>query len=238
MTTMTARTAYLCPQGHMRTDRPGICPEHGVPLERATYRCPNCGYATLQAGDCPLCHTHLAPDWESTELGRRTTRGNGSIVGHVIKGAAAGALGTVVMEQVTSWLYEHENPRAREAYERVTQGKYVPERTAERIEGSLGLTLSDSQRQRLAQASHWVVGLAAGATYAVLRQRVRGADRGQGLLFGLAFWALFDEVFTVLMGVAEPPQKYPWQAHALGLAGHVAYGVVADTTLDVLDRVA
>lgn len=82
------------------------------------------------------------------------------------------------------------------------------------------------------------MGLTAGAVYAVLRRRLRGVDRAQDLLFGLAFWALSDEAFTVLRGVADPPQRYPWQAHARGLAGHLVYGVVAETTLDVLDRVA
>lgn len=163
---------------------------------------------------------------------------NASIGGDVIRGAAAGVLGTLVMERVTSWMYEHEDPRAREEYERITGGKYVPQRTAEKIDGTLGLNLSEPQRKWLAQGSHWAVGLGAGATYAVLRRQLRGADRAQGLLFGLAFWALFDEAFTLLMGVADQPQHYPWQAHARGLVGHVAYGLVADTTLDVLDRVA
>lgn len=57
---MAAETqAYLCPEGHLRTDRPGRCPEHDVELQAVTHRCPTCGYATLKAGDCPLCQTRL-----------------------------------------------------------------------------------------------------------------------------------------------------------------------------------
>lgn len=238
MASKRVTTAYLCPHGHLRTARPGMCPEHDVPLQQAASRCLNCGYAALQAGDCPMCGTRLASESQATQVAIGDVLGNGSMAGDLIKGAAAGVLGTLVMEQVTSWMYEYEDVRAREEYERVTQGKYVPDRTAEKIERTLGLTLTDAQRRTLAQSSHWAVGLAAGATYGLLRRRLRGAARGQGVLFGLAFWALFDEAFTTLMGVAEPPQMYPWQAHARGLAGHVAYGVVADTTLDVLDRVA
>lgn len=81
-------------------------------------------------------------------------------------------------------MYEQEGPRAREAYERVTQGKYAPDLTAETIERSLALTLSHSQRRMLAQGSHWAVGVASGAAYAVIRRRFPRADRGQGLLFG------------------------------------------------------
>lgn len=69
------------------------------------------------------------------------------------------------------------------------------------------------------------------AIYALARRNVRRADWGQGMLFGLMFWLAFDEIITVATGVARPPKKYPWQAHARGLVGHVAYGVVANTAM-------
>ncbi|MCA1561166.1 MAG: DUF1440 domain-containing protein, partial [Acidobacteria bacterium] len=137
-----------------------------------------------------------------------------------------------------SYMHQHESENARRRYEEVTGGRYVPERSAEKIESALRLELSEKHHKVLGQANHWMVGLLAGATYAVARRRVSGADGGQGLLFGLMFWLGFDEIMTVAAGVARPPQQYPWQAHARGLVGHLAYGVVADTTLDVLDRVA
>jgi uncharacterized membrane protein YagU involved in acid resistance len=75
-------------------------------------------------------------------------------------------------------------------------------------------------------------------TYALLRRVTSKAAAAQGLLFGALFWALFDEGATVLFGLAKPPQEYPWQAHARGFVGHLVYGVLADTALDVLDRAA
>lgn len=80
---------------------------------------------------------------------------------------------------------------------------------------------SDTQHQALAQANHWMVGLTAGALYALARRRVLRTDSGKGVLFGLAFWLIFDEIVTVAAGLARPPQEYPWLAHARGLAGHV-----------------
>jgi len=52
-------TAFLCPNGHLRTSHAGQCPEHGTELKPATHQCPNCGYAALQAGDCPFCDKRL-----------------------------------------------------------------------------------------------------------------------------------------------------------------------------------
>lgn len=56
---MSKDTAYLCPDGHLRTDRPGRCPEHGTELRPPTHRCPSCGYAALAAGDCPFCRVAM-----------------------------------------------------------------------------------------------------------------------------------------------------------------------------------
>lgn len=133
---------------------------------------------------------------------------------------------------------EAERPETRRRYEEVTGGKYVSERSAEQIESALGLHLTKPQHEALAIANHWMVALAAGAIFAVSGHRAPGTHRGHGLLFGLAFWLVFDELLTVAAGLAEPPQAYPWQAHARGLVGHVTYGIVADTALHALDRAA
>lgn len=157
-----------------------------------------------------------------------------SLLGDFIKGLVAGGVATWGMGHVTTYLYEHESPESRRRYEEVTGGVGAPERTAEKVASALGLELSEEQRRRLSQGLHWAVGIGGGAAYALARRRMRRVDAGQGLLFGLAFWLVFDETLTVLTGAARPPQEYPWQAHGRGLAGHLAYGVLTDTALDLM----
>ena len=82
------------------------------------------------------------------------------------------------------------------------------------------------------------MGIKSGVLYGVLRSRFRTLDATQGLPFGIGLWLVVDELLLWLLGFAKPPQAYPWQTHARGLAGHVAYGLAADTTLDVMDRAA
>lgn len=65
-----------------------------------------------------------------------------------------------------------------------------------------------------------------------------GRDAGQGLAFGLAFFLLVDALADTALGLAKPPQAYPWQTHARGLAGHLVFGLVTDTSLDLLDPAA
>lgn len=156
----------------------------------------------------------------------------------VAKGLVAGAVGTWAMEKVTGIFWQHEDEEARNRYEEVTGGRYPPMRMAEKADDLLRLGLSEEQRPYLAQRLHWAYGLGAASAYALLRRRLPEAATGQGLLFGAAFSLFGDELFTALTGLAESPREYPWQAHARGFVGHLAFGVVADTALDLLDRAA
>jgi uncharacterized membrane protein YagU involved in acid resistance len=91
--------------------------------------------------------------------------------------------------------------------------------------------------ERAGRALHWALGIGAGALYAALRPRFGGFDLGRGVGFGTGFWLLVDEAVTPLLGLTPGPGAFPWQTHVRGLAGHVIFGTVTDSTLDVLDRV-
>lgn len=71
-----------------------------------------------------------------------------------------------------------------------------------------------------------------------MRHRVPTANVGNELLFGIAFWALIDEGANAALGLTPGPTAFPWQTHAHGLAGHLVFGMAADTPLRLLDRVA
>jgi hypothetical protein len=167
-----------------------------------------------------------------------STRRRSSPATDLIKGAIAGAVATCVMERVTTYLYEHENREARQREDKVRQGKHAFVVAAEKTSELAGIRLSEPQRDKLGMAYHWGLGLGAGTLYAALRRRVDWLDWGQGTAFGFLFFLLIDEALNTAFGLTPPPQAYPWQAHARGLAGHLVYGVVADTALDVMDRAA
>jgi hypothetical protein len=156
----------------------------------------------------------------------------------LIKGAFAGAVATWVMEQVTTYMYEHENRAARQREDEARGGKHAFAVAAEKTARLTGIHLSEGQQQRLGLAYHWGLGLGAGALYGALRPRIGWLDRGQGALFGLLFFLLIDEAMNTAFGLTPPPRAFPWQAHARGLAGHLVYGLVTETALDALDRAA
>jgi hypothetical protein len=157
---------------------------------------------------------------------------------NALKGAIAGAVATWVLDRVTTYMYEHEAGPEREREDRARAGRTAYESAAERVARLLGRELSQEERQRLGVAIHWFLGIGAGVAYGVYGRNVPTFRRAGGGGFGTAFWAAVDEGMVTLLGLTPPPKAFPWQTHARGLAGHLAYGVAAEQTLRVLDAVA
>jgi hypothetical protein len=162
---------------------------------------------------------------------------NGDLAGDVLKGALAGLAATWVMGQVTGYLYEKEGKQAREVEDEARGGKTAYGVAAEKTARVVGMELGEEQRKQAGSAIHWVLGAGAGAAYGAMRHRVPAADLGNGLLFGTAFWAVIDEGANTALGLTPGPTAFPWQTHARGLVGHLVFGVVADTSLRLLDGV-
>jgi hypothetical protein len=164
---------------------------------------------------------------------RRTSPGK-----ELLKGAIAGAVATWIMDRVTTRMYEHENETARGMEDRVRHGRTAYEAAAEKAARLLGRQLAPEERRRLGTAIHWALGITAGAVYGAFGRRIPAFRRAGGGAFGTTFWAAIDEGLVSLLGLTPPPNAFPWETHARGLAGHLTYGIVADRTLRVLDAVA
>jgi uncharacterized membrane protein YagU involved in acid resistance len=78
--------------------------------------------------------------------------------------------------------------------------------------------------------------------YGLLRSQRRNGNPArhlaEGAAFGAAVWLLVDEAANVALGLTPGPAKFPWQAHARGLAGHLTLGLVTEGVLQAADRAA
>ncbi|HKO14820.1 MAG TPA: DUF1440 domain-containing protein [Gemmatimonadaceae bacterium] len=164
--------------------------------------------------------------------------GKQSVLADLIDGAIAGALATWVMGKTTAVLYDKENQSARQREDEARHGKTAYGVAAEKAARLVGTDLSEDERKQYGQAIHWALGIGAGALYGALRPRLNAASAAGGLLFGAGFWLLMDETVTPALGLTPGPQAFPWQTHARGLAGHLVFGSVANTTLAALQTAA
>lgn len=157
-----------------------------------------------------------------------------SLLADVIDGAIAGAIATWAMGKVTGWLYEHEDRDARQREDQARGGKTSYGVAAEKAARLMGVELSNEERQKYGIMIHWALGITAGAWYGALRPRLENAGVAKSLTLGTAFWLLTDEGVVYALKLTPGPTAFPWQTHARGLAGHLAFGAAADVALAAL----
>lgn len=152
-------------------------------------------------------------------------------------GAVAGAGATWLMDRVTQTLYDREPAEVRRREDAARGEKTAYEIAAEKSAALVDREVTETQRRQIGLAIHWTLGVSAGALYGVLRNRVRRFGIGSGIAYGAAFWILMDEAALALLGLTPPPQEFPWQTHARGLAGHLVLGGTVEAVFDAIDLV-
>lgn len=147
----------------------------------------------------------------------------------MVRGAAAGAVATWVMDLTTTGLQVQQS-EADAARERAARpgGRSSVAILVDRILAATGIDADEPTRQQLAEVIHYGLGAGPGALYAVLRDRVPLLGARRGIVYGALLWALNDELLNTRLGLAGPPDAYPLSTHFRGLVGHVVLGVVTD----------
>ena len=152
------------------------------------------------------------------------------------RGGAAGAVGVVAMDVATWLLYRRENKVDLLREKRLRPyGKDTAHALVRKISRSVGSDAGSSEPNGAGIAVHYALGMGPGALYAQARRLRPWLRRGNGALYGAALYLANDMLVARLLGVAGPQGRYPWQAHARGIVGHVVLGVVTEATLKAMD---
>ena len=161
-----------------------------------------------------------------------------SVLTDAVIGAAAGAAAVWVMDRVDWFNFLHVvDPEARQRTQAVRPGGMDPAHVAaDKLAQAIGWDLEPKDDNPVGKAVHYSIGIAPAALYGALRRTAPAVTTGRGSLFGLSLFLVQDEGLNALAGLSARPGAYPWQAHARGLVAHVAYGLVLDAALDLVDR--
>ena len=171
---------------------------------------------------------------------RQRDRGanGGALAVDLLTGAVAGAVGVWAMDRVDWFLYERglDTPETRRQTEAARPGGMDPAHvTAKMAADAIGVRLSSPKENPAGLAVHYSLGIMPGMLYGAMRERVDYVGRGRGLGYGFALFVVEDEIANPLLGIAAPPGRYPWTAHARGLVAHLVYGFVTDAVLSLLN---
>lgn len=155
--------------------------------------------------------------------------------GWALDGVLAGVVGTVAMDLVTWKLYRKESAKAYRQEKRAqVDGKYVAHVAARKAARLAGKQLEGRRLYAAGKLVHFLFGIGPALAYGALRRRFPWVRAGGGLLYGLGVYLFLDELVAPLLGLASGPTRYPWQAHARGLAGHLTLGATLEATFQAL----
>jgi uncharacterized membrane protein YagU involved in acid resistance len=156
----------------------------------------------------------------------------------VLIGAVGGLIGTVVLEGISSKLYEMENEQARKKEDELRKEGDPPAQLAKRVSDDvLRLNLPEDKKDKLAMGIHYGFGAMAGALFGALAPRAPFLSAGLGTVYGTLFWLLGDEIGMPMMGISKPSQDYPWQTHVRALAAHLGYGAAVAGTYKLAKKI-
>lgn len=159
------------------------------------------------------------------------------IASTALLGALAGAIGVWALDRVDWLMWNREDPRARAQTIRVRPGGEPPSHAlVTKVEEFTGLNSTERQHDIAGNITHYSIGIAPAAGYALMRGKIPGNGVSRGALFGLSLFLVQDEALNSFGGLGAKPGAYPWQAHARGLIAHVVYGLTTEFVLNVMDR--
>jgi hypothetical protein len=158
-----------------------------------------------------------------------------TLIVDALRGAVAGTAATWAMDQLTTVMLDVQAPEVTAQEERArANGKSSVANLVDKLEAATGMSIPRARRPLVEQLVHYGLGTVPGALYGVVRRWIPFARAGNGVYFGVALFALNDELLNTRLGLAAPPRAYPPETHLRGLAGHSLLGVATETGIQLL----
>lgn len=161
----------------------------------------------------------------------------------LLQGTLAGYAGTAVMDAsqtsiipaVSSWIEGWLGSRGKQGQEEASEEEPLssPEKVARRGAELVGIQLDREQIAVWGNRVHWAYGIQWGIIYLLLR---RAPGPVSGFFYGVALWAVSDELLLWALGIAKAPTAYPPKIHLQALAAHCVYGTAVGAVARGLRR--
>lgn len=150
-------------------------------------------------------------------------------------GRTAGLLATRMTGPIQNVLHRLTPEPVRRREEQVRPGPPTHV-AAKKLARAMDGQANEQEVEQLGTAIHYGSGIPWGAVYPFLRRHSGMTPVGAALATGTTMSLVLDEALTPALGFSAPNRAYPTLTHVRGLLAHLAFGVVAAATAEVLYR--
>ncbi len=169
---------------------------------------------------------------------QRNTRPPATLAQQIVRGVAAGFVATQVLDVLSMFFYENLTDEDRLSEDRARRGHQAYEKMVMAAAEMTGVHLTEEQIKFFGWKFHRAFGFAGGVQYMMLREKFAATKTGFGLAYGVAFYAIADEILIYLAKATPGPRNFNWKAHARGAIAHIGYGVACEIVAKSFDKVA
>lgn len=171
-------------------------------------------------------------------ISTRGTRPPANMTQLLVRGLAAGFVATQTLDVLSMFFYENLPPADRLHEDRTRSGHQAYEVMVMNLAKQVGVRLNEDEIKYWGWKFHRSFGLSGGLQYMMLREKFPAIGKWYGLAYGLAFFAIADELLIYLTKATPGPQRFNWKSHARGAAAHIAYGVACELVARSFEKVA
>jgi uncharacterized membrane protein YagU involved in acid resistance len=184
----------------------------------------------------PIAQNNVRRD--DAGISSRNTRPHATLSQQLVRGVAAGFVATQTLDILSMFFYENLPPSERLEEDRTRSGHQAYEVMVMKIAERIGVPLSESEIKYWGWKFHRAFGVAGGVQYMMLREKFPTVKKAYGFIFGVAFFAIADEVLIYLVNATPGPRNFGWKSHARGAVAHIAFGVACELVALSFEKVA
>jgi putative membrane protein len=159
------------------------------------------------------------------------SRRSASVGKGLAAGIAAGLVASWTMNQFQYlWNFIQTSRRSpRRETRKGNRGDDTTVRAAQAVsEGVFGHELTEQEKRWAGPLLHYAFGALVGGIYGAAAEKRPEVTAGQGLPFGAVFWLTADETAVSLLGLSEPPNRYPPRVHLYAFVSHLVFGATTE----------
>src|SRR6516164_6473863 len=150
------------------------------------------------------------------------------VIKDAVFGAIGGFAGTFVLNKTMAFLSGYQSNR-----DKWLERKLIREEPTHALAGKVaqkgfGVELSKDEKKQWGTAISWGYGMAWGAIYGIMCDKIPAASKGAGVPFGIGFGLFGSAVLLPTFDLTPAAIEFPVSSHLVGLAAHCTYAATVE----------